>query len=326
MTDRPATTRKAAAAKTAAKKAPPQGPAAASQDPPPPGITPDQMRLMHVLFRDRLGLVGREDVLDYLSVLTGRPVDSRKDLSITEAGDAIDHLQDPDLPIPKGPTVVEVIGDIKRQMRPVGKDQRNLDQGYAFRGISDVMDTLSPLMARYGLVYVPQAEDVTLTERTTRSGGTMIMAVSRYRWTIYGPSGDSIEAVTYGQGLDISDKSVNKAATAAEKYMLTQVFSIAFGREEADQTTPDLGHPDEQQPYAGMPSTPELLAMLDGYAQQVGTDREGITAKWRHENGDMDTHVLGSLHPTVLFPLVRDIRAWIEQQQAVTAEANPGGQ
>jgi hypothetical protein len=331
MTETPTRQPRKRTTKATTAKAEPDTTKGEPEAPPPeppaePGITPPQMRLMHVLLRDVLGLLGRDDVLDYLTVLLARPVASRKDITEAEAGLVIDHLSDPNAPKPKGPSIIEVIGDVKRNMRAVGKTQQNVDQGYSFRGISDVMDALAPLLARHGIVYVPHVEDVTITERPTRSGGTQIMAVCRTAWVIYGPSGDYIEAVTYGQGLDTSDKSVNKAATAAEKYMLTQVFAIAFRDEEADRWSPQaepLPGRDAQPGRDGMPTTPELLAMLDGYAAQLSIDRDAITAKWRHENGDLPLEALDSLDATRLFPLVRNVRAWMAAQPGGTPEATP---
>lgn len=312
------------ARKTAAQK-PPEPEAEA---PATPMITTDQMRLMHLLLRDHLGLTERADVIDYLSVVVGREVESRKDLTRDEASTVIEHLEatEPPQPPPK-PTVLEAITAVRKDMPAIGRNQRNEDQGYAFRGIDDVMAALGPTMVRHGVGYYPEVEDIERSERPTRSGGLQTQVIARVRWTVYGPAGDFLQAVTYGQGLDTSDKSVNKAATAAEKYMLTQVFAIPTRDYDADQWSPQAEHytppPQEQRPAP--PTTEALLERLDQYAAEAGIDREAITAKWRHENGDIPVEALASLRPEVVFPLVRQIGEYLAAQRHVEVQAGPAG-
>ncbi|HEY6407716.1 MAG TPA: hypothetical protein VIY29_09640, partial [Ktedonobacteraceae bacterium] len=54
---------------------------------------------------------------------------------------------------PKVPRVFAVISQITGELSKVGiaKDRNNTQQGYKFRGIDQVYNVLSPLLAKYGL-------------------------------------------------------------------------------------------------------------------------------------------------------------------------------
>lgn len=293
-TTQPTETRK----RTAAKKT------TAEQPQPPDPITPGQLRLLAVLM-DEQRLTDRAEALAWVngSLDNGRVVESRKDLTKTEAGELINllHAMTP----PRPPSVFEAVIAAKRDLPAVGKHGRNIDQGYAFRSIDDVVNAIAPVLAKHGLFYAPSTERVETSERPTRSGGTQIMAVATVRYTVYGPGGDCFEAVTVGQGLDTSDKSINKAATGAYKTFLTQTFAIPFQSDEQDYTSPEA----EQ-----VPDNATLLKQLDEYAATAHITRAAITAKWRAANGGLSVEALESLPSDRLYPLVRSIGAYLAQQ------------
>ena len=55
-------------------------------------MTPAQRRLLHVLLGD-LAITSREDRLQALSHLTGRPIESSNDLTADEYDQAVNHFQ-----------------------------------------------------------------------------------------------------------------------------------------------------------------------------------------------------------------------------------------
>lgn len=136
-------------------------------------------------------------------------------------------------------TIHQAIGEIIAELEPVGKTGYNREQKYAFRGIDAVLQALHPLLAKYGVFIVPDVLEHRYEERTSKSGNLGHCALLHVRFTVYGPTGDSITLSTWGEGLDYSDKSTNKAMTAAFKYALFQTFAICDPAEDGDGYTPE---------------------------------------------------------------------------------------
>lgn len=131
----------------------------------------------------------------------------------------------------------------------VGKTGHNVQQGYNFRGIDAFVDALNPVLAQHGVVLLPNAGEPRITEHPTSKGGTQFMCVLRVEWTIVGPAGDTLSAVTVGQALDSSDKAANKAMSAAYKYALSQVFCVPnIGWAEQDTENPTVERQEPTQP------------------------------------------------------------------------------
>ena len=139
------------------------------------------------------------------------------------------------------PTVFQAISAVMGEMRGIGKDQVNKDQGYKFRGIDDVMRELHPLLSKHGVIFAPDVVERLYEERISKSGNVGHVAHLHINYKIYGPAGDFIEVSTWGEGLDYSDKETNKAMTAAFKYALFQVFAVADPEDDSDHTTNDGG-------------------------------------------------------------------------------------
>lgn len=138
------------------------------------------------------------------------------------------------------------INAIMREIPAIGKDKQNKQQGFAYRGIDDVMNAIFPLLSKHGVFVVPEVLSTNRTERQTKSGGNMAFTVSTVKYTFYATDGSSISAVTTGEGMDSADKSTNKAMAAAMKYAFFQTFCIPT--EEAANDDPDQETPEESTP------------------------------------------------------------------------------
>ena len=127
----------------------------------------------------------------------------------------------------------------------ISKDRRNTQQGYNFRGIDDIYNTLSGLLADNGLCILPEVLERNQVERITSKGGALFYTTVKVRYTIVSAvDGSQFVTATYGEAMDSADKSTNKAMSAAYKYMCLQVFCIPTeGDNDADATTPDTIRP-----------------------------------------------------------------------------------
>lgn len=124
----------------------------------------------------------------------------------------------------------------------VGKNQKNQQQGFMFRGIDAVMNAIYPALVKNKVFIVPEVLEQEREERKTKSGTTMIYSVCKIRYTFFAADGSSISAVVVGEGMDTGDKATNKAMATAFKYACFQVFCIPT--EEMKEQDPDFKTPE----------------------------------------------------------------------------------
>jgi len=108
----------------------------------------------------------------------------------------------------------------------VGKDSKNQQQGYKYRGIDAVMNALNPALRKNRVFVVPEVVDQTREERTTNKGALLIYSITKVKYTFYAEDGSFVTATVIGEGMDSGDKSMNKAMSAAFKYACFQAFCI----------------------------------------------------------------------------------------------------
>lgn len=122
--------------------------------------------------------------------------------------------------------IYRLIPEVMRGIGAVGKDRKNEQQNYKFRGIDDFYNAVHGPLSAAGVFVVPTVLTVDREERTTKHGGAMFYARMTVKHTFFAPDGSFIEAVTAGEAMDTGDKASNKAMSAAMKYALIEVFAI----------------------------------------------------------------------------------------------------
>jgi len=134
--------------------------------------------------------------------------------------------------------IAAVMADLS--IEGISKSKRNTQgAGYNFRGIDDVMNTLSGLLAKHGLVIIPRVMTRENVERASKSGGALFFTAVEVEFDLVSvEDGSKHTARTAGEAMDSSDKSTNKAMSAAYKYMAIQTFCIPTeGDNDADAHT-----------------------------------------------------------------------------------------
>lgn len=131
----------------------------------------------------------------------------------------------------------ELIGKAMGKIGAIGKDSKNAQQGFMYRGIDAVYNALNPVMSELGLFIAPEVLDMKREERTNKNGTVLIYTALTIKYTVYAPDGSNISLTVVGEGMDTGDKSVNKAMSIAMKYAMFQLFFIA---------TEDLKDPDAE--------------------------------------------------------------------------------
>ena len=141
------------------------------------------------------------------------------------------------------PQIYTSINAVMKDIGYIGKDKKNQQQNFMFRGIDQVMNTMKPVLEKHGVFIVPEILDTTREERTTKSGGTLIYTVHKIKYHFIATDGSEVCATVIGEGMDSADKSSNKAMAVAFKYACFQVFCIPT--EEMAKDDPDAYSPEE---------------------------------------------------------------------------------
>lgn len=126
-------------------------------------------------------------------------------------------------------TVYKAINAVQSELAKEGitKSRRNQQQGYNFRGIDDVFNALSPLLAKHGLCIMPRILSRECVERQTAKGGLLFYVTVEAEFDFISAEDGSKHTVrNYGEAMDSADKATNKAMSAAYKYAALQTFAI----------------------------------------------------------------------------------------------------
>lgn len=146
--------------------------------------------------------------------------------------------------------IYEAINAIMGEIGAIGKNKKNTQQGYMFRGIDDVYNVLNPALIKHKVFVLPEIIEQEREERQTKSGGTLIYSICKTRYTFCSAEdGSKISVVVVGEGMDNGDKASNKAMAAAFKYACFQVFCIPT--EEMAKDDADNYSPEPQPPVIG---------------------------------------------------------------------------
>lgn len=162
--------------------------------------------------------------------------------------------------------IFKAMSDVMADMEAIGKSQKNQQQGFQYRGIDQVYNTLHPLLAKHRVFTTPEVLDKNREERTNKNGTILAFVTLRIKYTFWCEDGSNVSCVVEGEGMDSGDKASNKAMAIAHKYALLQTFCIP---------TEDMPDPDAQTyevaPRQAKPAAPRVTP------EQVKTLRETIT-------------------------------------------------
>ena len=143
--------------------------------------------------------------------------------------------------------IFKKMSEVMKDIGPVTKDQKNVAQGFKFRGIDQFVNALHPALVKHGVFMTPRCTSFTqeLKEVIRGSGkpGVDKHIAIQMEYDFHAEDGSK---VTVGpipaEGLDSGDKATNKALSAALKYALIQTFSVPTeDMAEADKESPEIG-------------------------------------------------------------------------------------
>lgn len=169
----------------------------------------------------------------------------------------------------------------------ISKDRRNQQQGYNFRGIDEVYNALSPILAKHKLCILPRILTREVVERTTQKGGALFYVTVEAEFDLISAEDGSKHTIrTFGEAMDSADKATNKAMSAAYKYAAMQTFCIPTeGDNDADGHTHDVA-PRQQQDappavtadeIAAFTATIKAASTLEGLQGAFGAAWKAVT-------------------------------------------------
>lgn len=115
---------------------------------------------------------------------------------------------------------------IASEMPSIAKEGKNAAQGYSFRGVDQVFNSLQPIFAKHGVIITAEILDLRRDERPSKSGGIMAFVTVRVRYHFVAKDGSSISTESAGEGCDTSDKATPKALSISLKYALLETFLV----------------------------------------------------------------------------------------------------
>jgi hypothetical protein len=141
--------------------------------------------------------------------------------------------------------IYESMAAIMSDAGAITKSKKNQMQGFMFRGIDDVYNSLHSLFAKHQVLCVPVVEEYKHTDAGTTKNGTMqTRAIVKMGYKFIASDGSEVVASILGEGIDSGDKSTAKAMSVAHKYLLLQTFLIP---------TEDLVDGDAESPVVHAP-------------------------------------------------------------------------
>ena len=172
---------------------------------------------------------------------------------------------------------------IMSEVGAVGKNRENKEQHYKFRGIADVYLACQSVMASNGVHVVPEAivafEE---TEGVSRNGAKSFHVIQRTRFRAYADDGSFVQIEAIGEAIDYGDKAANKAASAAMKYALVQLFALP--EEDPDIDTENASPEVKAEKAAAKPTAkaekPLPVAVLLARLAELNIKGKEAVLKW----------------------------------------------
>ena len=188
--------------------------------------------------------------------------------------------------------VYQAINKVQAELARVGISKARTNSqgaGYKFRGIDDVFNALSPLLATHGLCILPRMLTRACEERMSKSGGNLFYVTVEAEFDLVAAEDGSKHTIrTFGEAMDSGDTATNKAMSAAYKYAAMQAFSIPT---EGDNDTENHTHevmPKSKVNHNAMQdhitaisestTLEELQARFKEAYKAAGTDKEWLEA------------------------------------------------
>lgn len=168
-------------------------------------------------------------------------------------------------------TIQEAVAKVMAEVGAVGKDGRNNQQNFNFRGIDATVNALSPAMRKHGVIARPLSVDsITYEGFQFKSGGRGTSCRVLVSYAFRGPEGDEIVSQVAAESMDSGDKATAKAMSVAFRTALLQTFVLPTQDADPDLDVYETAAPAPPRDWAG-----------EAQAKAGNGDAEGLRTLWR---------------------------------------------
>ena len=194
--------------------------------------------------------------------------------------------------------VYKAINAVQAELAKVGitKSRTNTQGvGYKFRGIDDIFNTISPLLAEHKLCILPRVISRDCVERISQRGMALFYVTVEVEFDFVSSEDGSKHTIkTFGEAMDSGDKATNKAMSAAYKYAALQAFAIPT---EGDNDTENQTHeiqPEQQNPTLEKIPENQVIDFISAIEAAVDEDeiKKYYTAAYRLAQGKKDQEAI----------------------------------
>jgi hypothetical protein len=141
----------------------------------------------------------------------------------------------------KSELIFEKITAIMADVEPIAKERKNTQQNYNFRGIDELMNAMSPVLAKHNVFPTcTQIIDIKDENVTSKQGAAGYRQVRRYTFRFYAKDGSFVETTADGEAIDYGDKGSNKAQSVAYREAMFKMFVIPFQNDDIEDSDHDL--------------------------------------------------------------------------------------
>ena len=178
------------------------------------------------------------------------------------------------------PEVYKAITAIAAELSGAGiaKRHRNERDDYRYRSIDDVLNRLSPLLARHKLCVLPRVLERTSTDRVGDGDVLLVGVALRVAFDLVSSADGSSHTVeAFGEALDASDKATAKAMSSAYKHAMLQAFCVPvvqIGDADASSHRLKRGRTHQREPVEGWAMwTSGIIDIVESCATREALDR-----------------------------------------------------
>ena len=165
---------------------------------------------------------------------------------------------------PKTSMIHESLAAIMRDVQHIGKDRKNAQQNFKFRGIEDVMNSLHEVFKKHEVVIFTEILTHEVTEFKKANGsGNGYHHLSRVAFHLTAKDGSRDTITSLGEAMDYGDKGATKTLSIALKYALLIMFLIPTAEtaaQDPDATTHDVAPPESTAPKTPAPKAKPALS------------------------------------------------------------------
>jgi hypothetical protein len=175
----------------------------------------------------------------------------------------------------------EVILGVMNDVQGVSKKDKNLAQGFSFRGIDAVVNAVGPAFRKHGGFLVPKVINKTASILPTKNGGSMNAVALEVEFAIYGSEGEPITGAVASEAFDSGDKATAKAMSVALRTFLLQALLLPTDEPDPDSQSYEIG----QHTIAALtqPEVEKIVALI-----KAAPNKATLREIWKTNAANLD--------------------------------------